>query len=210
MNDAPAPIADLLASPEYQRAVATLDAEHDRTVADIITLTQIAAPPFQEEQRGNAYRDMLVAHGLSDVETDAVGNVMGLRRGVGNGPLLVVAAHLDTVFPAGTNVTVRREGTKLFAPGVGDDTRSLAVLLAYIRAMDAAGIRTRSDILFVGDVGEEGLGDLRGMRHLFKEGEVSRPDQGLHHRGQPGDGEHRHRRCRIGALPRHLSRPGRP
>ena len=113
---------------------------------------------------------MLAAHGLTEVETDAVGNVMGLRRGIGNGPLLLVAAHLDTVFPAGTDVTVRREGTRLFAPGVGDDTRSLAVLLAYIRAMDAAGIRTRSDILFVGDVGEEGLGDLRGMRHLFGQG----------------------------------------
>ena len=95
---------------------------------------------------------------------------MGLRRGVGNGPLIVVAAHLDTVFPAGTDVTVRREGTRLFAPGIGDDTRSLSVLLAYMRAMDAAGIRTRSDILFVGDVGEEGLGDLRGVRHLFQDG----------------------------------------
>jgi tripeptide aminopeptidase len=81
-----------------------------------------------------------------------------------------VAAHLDTVFPAGTDVTVRREGTKLFAPGVGDDTRSLAVLLAYMRALDAGGIRTQSDILFVGDVGEEGLGDLRGIRHLFTKG----------------------------------------
>ncbi len=115
---------------------------------------------------------MLATHGLSDVEIDAVGNVMGLRRGTGNGPLLVVAAHLDTVFPAGTDVKVRREGTKLFAPGVGDDTRSLAVLLAYIRALDAAGIRTRSDILFVGDVGEEGLG--RPARHApsVHQGEV--------------------------------------
>ncbi|MEJ1976607.1 MAG: M20/M25/M40 family metallo-hydrolase [Acetobacteraceae bacterium] len=104
---------------------------------------------------------MLRAHGLADVEMDEVGNVMGVRAGAGNGPMIVVAAHLDTVFPAGTDVTVRREGTKLFAPGVGDDTRSLAVLLAYMRALDAAGIRTQSDILFVGDVGEEGLGDLR-------------------------------------------------
>ncbi|CAN7644327.1 M20/M25/M40 family metallo-hydrolase [Bosea sp. LjRoot9] len=81
-----------------------------------------------------------------------------------------MAAHLDTVFPEGTDVTVRREGTKLYAPGIGDDTRSLAVLLAFIRALDAAGIRTRNDILFVGDVGEEGLGDLRGVRHLFSKG----------------------------------------
>jgi acetylornithine deacetylase/succinyl-diaminopimelate desuccinylase-like protein len=74
------------------------------------------------------------------------------------------------VFPEGTDVTVRREGTKLFAPGVGDDTRSLAVLLSWLRAMDAAAIETRADILFVADVGEEGPGDLRGMRYLFQKG----------------------------------------
>ncbi len=163
-------IAALLGSASFQRAAAVLAAEHERTVEDGIRLTEIPSPPFAEEVRAAAYKEMLAAHGLEDVETDAIGNVMGVRRGTGNGPLLVVAAHLDTVFPAGTDVTVRREGTKLFAPGIGDDTRSLGVLLAFIRAMDAAGIRTRSDILFVGDVGEEGLGDLRGVRHLFTEG----------------------------------------
>jgi acetylornithine deacetylase/succinyl-diaminopimelate desuccinylase-like protein len=115
---------------------------------------------------------MLKAHGLSDVEMDPEGNVMGLRRGTGpaGGPLVVLAAHQDTVFPEGTVVKVRREGTKLYAPGVGDDTRSLAVLLAYIRALDAAKIQTKSDILFVGNVGEEGPGDLRGTRYLFGKG----------------------------------------
>jgi acetylornithine deacetylase/succinyl-diaminopimelate desuccinylase-like protein len=83
---------------------------------------------------------------------------------------LVIAAHLDTVFPTGTDVRVKREGTKLFAPGVSDDTWSLAVNLGFLRALDAAGIRTRHDLLFVGDVGEEGLGDLRGIRHLFAKG----------------------------------------
>jgi di/tripeptidase len=115
---------------------------------------------------------MLKAHGLTDVEMDAEGNVMGLRRGTGpaGGPLVVLAAHLDTVFPEGTNVKVRREGTKLHAPGVGDDTHSLAVLLGYIRALDAGKVRTRKDILFVGNVGEEGPGDLRGTRYLFTKG----------------------------------------
>ena len=115
---------------------------------------------------------MLKAEGLSDVEMDAEGNVMGLRRGTGpaGGPVVVLAAHQDTVFPEGTAVKVRREGTKLYAPGIGDDTRSLAVVLAYIRALDAAKIRTKTDILFVGDVGEEGPGDLRGMRYLFGKG----------------------------------------
>ncbi len=163
-------IAAILAHPAFRQAQAVLAAEHDRTVADIITLTEIPAPPFQEERRAAAYLDMLRDHGLEEVEQDAIGNVMGRRRGTGNGHTVVVAAHLDTVFPAGTDVRVRREGTRLFAPGVGDDTRSLAVNLAFIRALDAAGIRTRADLLFVGDVGEEGLGDLRGVRHLFLEG----------------------------------------
>ncbi|MFZ4408473.1 MAG: M20/M25/M40 family metallo-hydrolase [Paracraurococcus sp.] len=167
---ADATIARLLAHPRFRDAVAVMEREHDRTVADIITLTEIPAPPFAEERRAAAYLAMLRDHGLEEVEQDAIGNVMGRRRGTGNGQTVVVAAHLDTVFPAGTDVRVRREGTKLFAPGVGDDTRSLAVNLAFLRAMDAAGIRTRSDILFVGDVGEEGLGDLRGVRHLFLAG----------------------------------------
>ncbi len=163
-------VADIMQSPAYRKIVEVLDAEHDRTVADIITLTEIPAPPFGEGPKAAHYLEMLRAHGLEDVELDGIGNAMGLRRGAGNGPLIVVAAHLDTVFPAGTDVKVRREGTKLFAPGVGDDTRSLAVLLAYMRALDAAGVLTHSDILFVGDVGEEGLGDLRGIRYLFTEG----------------------------------------
>jgi acetylornithine deacetylase/succinyl-diaminopimelate desuccinylase-like protein len=160
-------IAAIRADARFRAACDVMRAEHARTVEDIITLTEIPAPPFAEEQRAAAYLEMLRAHGLEEVEQDAVGNVMGLRRGFGNGDILVVAAHLDTVFPAGTDVRVRREGTRLFAPGVGDDTRSLAVNLAFLRAMDEAGLRTRHDILFVGDVGEEGLGDLRGIRHLF-------------------------------------------
>ncbi len=160
-------IAAIRADARFAAATATLAAEHERIVADVITLTEIPAPPFNEEKRASAYLEMLRAHGLEEVEQDEIGNVMGIRRGFGNGDVLVVAAHLDTVFPAGTDVRVRREGNKLFAPGVGDDTWSLAVNLAFIRALDAAGIRTRHDLLFVGDVGEEGLGDLRGVRHLF-------------------------------------------
>jgi di/tripeptidase len=89
---------------------------------------------------------------------------------MGTGPLIAIAAHLDTVFPEGTNVKVRRDGTKLRAPGVGDDSRALAVLLAIVRALDAAKIQTASDILFIGNVGEEGPGDLRGMKYLFQKG----------------------------------------
>lgn len=163
-------IRDVMASDTYRKAVATLAAEHDRTVEDIVALTQIAAPSFQEATRARAFLAMAAAHGLKDLAIDAEGNVTGMRPGIGNGPLICVAAHLDTVFPPDTDLTVRREGTRLFAPGVGDDTRSLAVLLAWLRALDAAGVRTRADILFVADVGEEGPGDLRGMRYLFQQG----------------------------------------
>ena len=163
-------IRTIMASEAYGKAYATLAAEHDRTVEDIVALTQIAAPSFQEETRARTFLAMAEAHGLKQLEIDAEGNVTGLRPGIGNGPLVCVAAHLDTVFPAGTDLTVRREGTRLCAPGVGDDTRSLAVLLAWLRAMDAAGVQTRADLLFVADVGEEGPGDLRGMRHLFQKG----------------------------------------
>jgi len=161
-------IRTIMASEAYGKAYATLAAEHDRTVEDIVALTQIAAPSFQEETRARAFLAMAKAHGLKQLEIDAEGNVTGLRPGIGNGPLVCVAAHLDTVFPAGTDLTVRREGTRLCAPGVGDDTRSLAVLLAWLRAMDAAGVQTRADLLFVADVGEEGPGDLRGMRRPLK------------------------------------------
>ena len=165
-------VAKVMNSAGYKSAVAVLDRDHDKTVADIITLTEIPAPPFKEEARAKAYLDMLKGAGLTDVEMDTEGNVMGLRRGTGAAgrPLVVIAAHLDTVFPEGTPIKVKREGTKLLAPGIGDDTRSLAVLLAYVRAMNEAKIATDKDILFVGNVGEEGPGDLRGVRYLFTKG----------------------------------------
>lgn len=166
----PSPIAEILAHPAFQRATEHLRADHDRMVSELITLTEIPAPPFKEEKRAAAYLALLEEAGLEDCQTDEIGNVMGVLRGTGNGNFIAVAAHLDTVFPEGTDVTVRREGTKLMAPGVGDDTRGLAVNLSIIRAMKAAGIRPSRDILFVGDVGEEGKGDLRGVRHLFTKG----------------------------------------
>jgi acetylornithine deacetylase/succinyl-diaminopimelate desuccinylase-like protein len=163
-------VEQVMKSTAYQEALRHLAAGHERFVEETITLTEIPAPFFQEEERGKAYLAMLREAGLEDCEMDPEGNVMGLRRGLGNGQLIVVAAHLDTVFPPGTDLKVRREGTRLYAPGIGDDTRSLAMNLAFLRAMDAAGIRTKHDILFVGNVGEEGLGDLRGMRFLFTKG----------------------------------------
>lgn len=169
----PTPAETLKASPAFIKASAALDADHDRWVSDIISLTEIPAPPFKEAVRAKAYEAMFRDLGLTDVEIDAEGNVLGLRKGTQPGPVLVVSAHLDTVFPEGTDVKVKREGTILRAPGVGDDSAGLATLLAMVRAMNAADFKTKSDILFVGTVGEEGPGDLRGVRYLFNKGKYT-------------------------------------
>ncbi len=161
-------IPALLASASFRAAVNSLAQTHDRFISELVTLTEIPSPPFKEEIRGQAYRDMLEAAGLEDVAIDSIGNVTGVRRGKASGErMIAVSAHLDTVFPEGTDVVVRREGFCLSAPGVGDNTRGLATILAYLRALDSAGIETRDDILVLASVGEEGEGDLRGMRHFF-------------------------------------------
>jgi acetylornithine deacetylase/succinyl-diaminopimelate desuccinylase-like protein len=164
-------VQTILSSSQFSAARAALDADHDRFVKELITLTEIPAPPFKEQKRGAAYLDMLRAVKLTDVETDPEGNVMGIRKGTSSGgPMLAVLAHLDTVFPEGTDVRVTRNGNRLLAPGAGDDTGALALMLAVIRAMDASGMQTRNDILFVGNVGEEGEGDLRGVKYLLQKG----------------------------------------
>lgn len=169
------PVTDvqrLLASPAFKAAAATIDKEHERIVDDGIKLAEIPAPPLNETVRAKAYEQMFRDVGLSGVRIDEEGNVLGIRKGAqGDGKFVVVSAHMDTVFPAGTDVKVKREGTRLRGPGIGDDTMSLSVLLGFIRAMDAANIKTRDDILFVGTVGEEGPGDLRGVRYLFTKGQ---------------------------------------
>jgi tripeptide aminopeptidase len=170
--DPEAEIRPILESEKFAAAAARLAKDHDRLISEIIRLTAIPAPPFQEAERARTFGAMVREDGLQEARIDPEGNVTALRRGEGQG-LLCVAAHLDTVFPPGTDVRVRREGTRLYAPGIGDDTRSLAVLLAWMRALDAAEIRTKADVLFVADVGEEGPGDLRGMRYLFQKGEYA-------------------------------------
>jgi tripeptide aminopeptidase len=160
----------VLTDAKFQAAEDFVSQDHDRFVREIIQITEIEAPPFKEARRAKAFMEMLRQSGLANVEIDAEGNVIGIRKGSGTGPAIAIAAHLDTVFPEGTNVKVRREGTRLYAPGVGDDSRALAVLLEIVRAMDAARIQTAADILFIGNVGEEGPGDLRGMKYLFQKG----------------------------------------
>jgi tripeptide aminopeptidase len=164
-------IREILASPSFTQATEFIASDQERFVRELIALTEIPAPPFKETARAKAFMALLQQHGLADVEMDGEGNVTGLRRGTGVTPgLVVVSAHLDTVFPEGTDVKVKRQGTRLAAPGVGDDTRGLALVLALIRALDAGKFRTEADILFVGNVGEEGEGDLRGIKFLLQKG----------------------------------------
>ncbi len=165
-------VRGILDSPKFTQAAAFIESDQDRFVRELVALTEIPAPPFKEQARAKAYMEMLRQVGLTDVEMDAEGNVMGIRRGSGpaGGALLLVNAHLDTVFPEGTDVKVRREGTRLMAPGVGDDTRGLALLLALVRTLAAAAFTTPGDLLFAGNVGEEGEGDLRGIKFLLEKG----------------------------------------
>lgn len=164
----PAELSAVLASKRFAAAREALRAGHARMVADLITLTEIPAPPFGEAARGKAMAALLRETGLAEVSTDAIGNVIAVRKGADpKAAPLVVAAHLDTVFPEGTDVKVRRDGTQLMAPGIGDDTRGLAIMLAMIRALDQAQIRATRDVIFIANVGEEGPGDLRGTRHFF-------------------------------------------
>ena len=145
----------------------------DRT----IELTEIPAPPFMEAVRGRRYGELLAEAGADSVWTDEEGNVIALRRGRGGERTVAFSGHLDTVFPEGTDVSVTQAGDTLFAPGVGDDTRGLVLVLAVLRAMEATGIETEDDVLFIGTVGEEGLGDLRGAKHIYRDGADAPPDE---------------------------------
>ena len=140
-----------------------------RLLDDLVELTEIPAPPFGEGPRGERFAELLRQAGLTDVTTDAAGNVIGRRPGRSGKRVIAFTAHLDTVFPIETGVTVSVEGDTYIAPGVGDNSRGLVVLLGVLRALEQAGIRTEADVLFVGNTGEEGLGDLRGVKHLFRD-----------------------------------------
>ncbi len=160
----------LAADPRIEAAFGIIEELEPRTMEDLVTITEIPAPPFMEDERADAYVEMLRDAGLEDVSRDEEGNIIGIRPGTVSDGVIVVSAHLDTVFPEGTDVTVEFRGDTLFAPGVGDDSRGLAMLLTVVRAMEQAGVETEQDVWFVGTVGEEGLGDLRGVKHLFREG----------------------------------------
>ena len=153
-------------------AFAIIDEIDEQTTKNLITLTEIPAPPFMEEARAEKFKEMLEGAGADSVWIDEVGNVIGLREGTVGNRNVVLDAHLDTVFPPETDVTVKIKGDTLFAPGIGDDTRGLSMVIAILHALNTAQIRTDANLLFVGTVGEEGLGDLRGVKHLFNESDI--------------------------------------
>ena len=160
----------LAANPAVQKAFERVEALDPWSMERLLELTQIPSPPFGEARRAARYAELLKEAGADSVWIDEEGNVLALRRGRRGERTVVLDGHLDTVFPEGTDVTVRQVGDTLFAPGIGDDTRGLVVVLTALRAMEEAGVETNDDVLFVGTVGEEGLGDLRGMKHLFRPG----------------------------------------
>jgi acetylornithine deacetylase/succinyl-diaminopimelate desuccinylase-like protein len=170
LQDAPATIGDrLLQDAPVKAALDRVRQGEAQLIEEQIRLCEIPAPPFKETARAQAFERAFHAAGLKNVRIDRAGNVLGERPGLAPRPHLVFSAHLDTVFPEGTNVQTSRSGTVLKGPGIADDCRGLAVLLGTVRAMNAAGIQTPGSITFVGTVGEEGLGDLRGVKHLVNE-----------------------------------------
>lgn len=151
---------------QVRAAVERIRADNAWTLDQQASICEIPAPPFMESARAAEFQKRLTALGLP-TRIDSEGNVIAERRGTGSGPTIMIAGHLDTVFPEGTDVKVTREGTRFSGPGIGDDCRGLAVVLAVARAMQMEKVATNGTILFVGNVGEEGAGNLRGVRHLF-------------------------------------------
>lgn len=160
-------LAKLVVHKKVKKAFVHIADLEKETKANHILLTEIPAPPFKEAARAKKFAELLAAAGVDSVWIDAVGNVIAKRKGTKGGRTILIEGHLDTVFPEGTDVKVVARGDTLAAPGIGDDTRALAVLLTLVKVMNAAEIQTEADVLIAGTVGEEGQGDLRGMKQLF-------------------------------------------
>jgi len=160
------PIETLVQHKRVVNAMAWLDKNLDWITEQQIAITEIPAPEFHEAARAAFVAKILAASGL-DVRTDSAGNVIGERHGSDDKDVVLLVAHLDTVFPAGTDVHVKRSNGRLLAPGISDDGAGLAALVATARALDQAQLKTQMTIAFAADVGEEGEGNLRGIRELM-------------------------------------------
>ena len=163
-------IAAIRNNADVQRAFDVILGLEPQHRTELIELTEIPAPPFKEEARARRFAELMRESGIDDVSIDDVGNVVGRWPGRRGDRVVALSAHLDTVFPEDTDVTVRFDDETMYAPGIGDNTRGLVVVLGVLRAMERTGLRPKADVLFIGNVGEEGLGDLRGVKHLFRDG----------------------------------------
>jgi len=187
----------ILGNAKVIKTLEDIKADDDRALAEQKRITEIPAPPYKESIRAAYYLKRFQELGFKDASIDAEGNVIALRKGSGGGPKLVVSAHLDTVFPEGTDVTVKEKDGVILAPGIGDDSRGLAALMSLIQAMNANDIKTVGDVLFVGTVGEEELGNLRGVKALFRDhadidGFISIDGLGITRIVNQGTGSHRY------------------
>jgi tripeptide aminopeptidase len=162
-------IARLAGDPTVQEAMAAIAEMQPQILEDLVTITEVPAPPFGEAERAELVAGMFEETGFGTVRLDEAGNVIAERKGRQGDKRIALLAHIDSVFPEGTDVSVRQVGDAYAAPGIGDNARGVVALLELARAIEGTGIETDADILLVGVVGEEGLGDLRGARHLFRE-----------------------------------------
>ena len=158
----------LMSMPEVRKALRFIEDDAEHSIEEQKRLTLIEAPTFHEDERSAAYADYLRDLSLSDVHVDEYKNAVGLWKGSGKGPKLMVEAHLDTVFPFGSVKEVKEKDGVLYAPGIVDDTRGLAIVLSALRGLKESGLRTRGDIYFVGTAREEGMGALGGMEDFLK------------------------------------------
>ncbi|HEU4388085.1 MAG TPA: M20/M25/M40 family metallo-hydrolase [Blastocatellia bacterium] len=164
------PLASLLQSPQIVEAFELIDRISAEVEDEAVRICEIPAPPFEEAARRAYVRSRFLELGLTDVQEDDEGNLLSCRAGETSLPSIVFAAHLDTVFPEGTDVRVKRRGNRLMAPGISDNSCGVASLITLARVLNEVGLATRGTVYFVGTVGEEGEGNLRGVRYLFRDG----------------------------------------
>jgi len=162
-------VTALMREPGVARAIQQLEAGADRVLEEAVRICQIPSPTFDEGERAAYVRARFEALRLKDVAIDAAGNVRGRRPGAGSGPSVAVVTHMDTVFPRGTDLTLKRQLGRLAAPGLGDNSLSIAAALGIVEALDVAGVATGGDLYFAATTGEEGLGDLKGMRAYMQD-----------------------------------------
>ncbi len=158
----------IAARKDVKAALESVEAGEPDTIERQVRLCEVPAPPFREELRAKAFRKELQRIGMKKVRIDGAGNVLGEIAGRSAGPVVVLSAHLDTVFPAGTDVTVVREGKLLKGPGIVDDCRGLAVIVTVAQTILSQGLPLAGTLVIAATVGEEGEGNLRGVRHLFE------------------------------------------